>query len=259
MRKRGFTLVELLVVIAIIAILAAMIAPVLLEAKEAAKMKRCVGNIKQLGAAVIAYMDDNNGYGLPIDRTPSSAGPTVDNPWVLFVKPLQQYIGQVVYGPKPASLSPYQQPRVIYVCSGDICRGPKPTDNDRPCWWAMGSSYMYPGTTAFISRSANDTTGDDLLSKHPSCVALKPMTWRVLRRDLMLADFWSDYHSGYKVQRNYSDPGSIFLSSSGGKRDVRCINVMFLDGHAAAVTPEQRDDLIWNVRVTDNPYYVSPP
>ena len=52
MRNRGFALVELLVVIAIIAILAAMIMPVLLQAKEAARMKTCTGNLRHLGCAL---------------------------------------------------------------------------------------------------------------------------------------------------------------------------------------------------------------
>jgi type II secretory pathway pseudopilin PulG len=60
-RLREFTLVELLVVISIIALLAALLLPALSKAKEAGKSITCIGNLKQLGLAMLSYTDDNNG------------------------------------------------------------------------------------------------------------------------------------------------------------------------------------------------------
>ena len=56
----GFTLVELLVVVAIIGILAGILVPVLGRARESAKRKSCVSNLKQLGLALNIYAEENN-------------------------------------------------------------------------------------------------------------------------------------------------------------------------------------------------------
>lgn len=56
--QQGFTLIELLVVIAIIAILAAILFPVFAQAREAARTISCLSNQKQIGTAVIMYLQD---------------------------------------------------------------------------------------------------------------------------------------------------------------------------------------------------------
>jgi hypothetical protein len=58
----AITLVELLVVIGIVAVLIAILLPVLGKARAQANRTVCLSNIRQLGAAVLMYCNDNKGY-----------------------------------------------------------------------------------------------------------------------------------------------------------------------------------------------------
>lgn len=85
--KAAFTLIELLVVIAIIAILAAILFPVFAQARAKARAIACLSNTKQLGIAMMMYMQDFDEVALPAhmdydgqacDDSPSAANcPTI--------------------------------------------------------------------------------------------------------------------------------------------------------------------------------------
>ncbi|MBI2301204.1 MAG: DUF1559 domain-containing protein [Armatimonadetes bacterium] len=96
-RHRGFTLIELLVVIAIIAILAAILFPVFAKAREKARQSSCSSNLKQLGLAILQYMQDYD------ERFPRSQTPCWGAPYQ------QRY-------PYPAQIFAYTKNWQLFAC-----------------------------------------------------------------------------------------------------------------------------------------------
>jgi prepilin-type N-terminal cleavage/methylation domain-containing protein len=72
--RAAFTLVELLVVIVIIAVLVALLLPVTGMVRSRMDSTQCVSNLRQIGVAINAYINDHNGT-LPGPLT-STQGPT---------------------------------------------------------------------------------------------------------------------------------------------------------------------------------------
>lgn len=71
----GFSLLELLAAMAVLAILAALIWPMGAGAIQKAKSTKCLANLKQLGAAAIAYNTDNEMRNPRINFWPDDLSP----------------------------------------------------------------------------------------------------------------------------------------------------------------------------------------
>ena len=106
--RPGFTLTEMLVVLAIIELLAAILFPVFTSAREAARQTVCLSNQRQIGMAILQYVQDND------ECFPNGINPTPGWFWAG-----EGWAGQ---------LSSYVKSPDIFRCSDDPTQGAPPTD-----------------------------------------------------------------------------------------------------------------------------------
>ncbi len=221
-RKSGFTLIELLVVIAIIAILAAILFPVFANAREKARQISCLSNMKQIGVAIMMYVQDHD-EGMVGQAEPAGPGASTGwnyNGWTYaqaagyetWLGDIQPYLKNVavlscpdvtalaydVFWPEEAN---------TYMLNGIVNHRPlasfnKPADTvvawegyTMRCYWAM----MYPN---LINGSTQANPEFDWCSGFPIY-------------DSSTGKYWPYLHSG----------GSNFLFADGHAKWVKGENV----------------------------------
>jgi prepilin-type N-terminal cleavage/methylation domain-containing protein/prepilin-type processing-associated H-X9-DG protein len=137
-KHQGFTLIELLVVIAIIAILAAILFPVFAQAREKARAISCLSNEKQIGLAVLQYVQDYD------ERFPTGIS------WANGYQPYQLSLAWVV------TTQPYIKTNAVFGCPDDG-EAIKKADNNT---WAssLGESYTANAYTAWPSATIQTQT-----------------------------------------------------------------------------------------------------
>lgn len=118
-RVSAFTLIELLVVIAIIAILAAILFPVFAQARDKARQASCLSNMKQIGTAMMMYVQD-------YDETYPSQDTTLPG---VIADVWQFAVASYISSPPPNWSDPTGN---IFSCpSNEVVRGLSQTTVDR--------------------------------------------------------------------------------------------------------------------------------
>ncbi len=112
LNRRAFTLIELLVTVAIVAVMSAILFPVFMGAREAARQTVCASNYRQAGFASTLYLGDNNDGFLPAAYNASlSANSTNDRRWPQL---LRAYLPESLVFKCPSDPTPWPRPPATF-------------------------------------------------------------------------------------------------------------------------------------------------
>lgn len=202
-KRQGFTLIELLIVISILALLAALLFPVFQSVREKARTTACLSNQRQIGLASMMYSEDNNGAllqyyysGFPINQ-----------------------------GYWPNRLFPYLTNRDILICPSRsrlpdaITEGVKEQTGET----GYGLAYPYPGSGYYP------------LSQYQSPAQHAYLMDGIGTGSVSQTEVYKAY-----VNLPYPDPNvpsnNYAFHASPDPRHLDRVNVIFLDGHARAIS-----------------------
>lgn len=228
----AFTLIELLVVIAIIAILAAILFPVFAQAREKARQTVCLSNCKQMGTALMLYLQD---YDETFPKAETIVAPAQNG-----LGPHNVISARATW---PWFLGPYVKNVAIFDCP----TSPDRTENLTGVNWANDGNYgyNYDGLTRDVNTPGrslaelDDSAGTFVIfDSGDPVVRSGTNNWAGLLEELDL---------NLNCDENRWTGG---YNKEAGLRHAGRANVVFADGHAKSVD--------WRQLLTRNADNVSP-
>jgi prepilin-type N-terminal cleavage/methylation domain-containing protein/prepilin-type processing-associated H-X9-DG protein len=237
-RKAGFTLIELLVVIALIAILAAILFPVFAAARDKARQVTCLSNLRQIGAALLLYVqdyDERMPIGCTCGRMETWTSWGHDYTLQLFHQDVMQRCAQVGITrttPMDTILGPEQTPpRYIqellhpYVKSDQIWFCPS-VGKERFLWEDPRNATMgFNGTTYYWIWVADPTTSVNPFSmRQPIEISGRPIA--AIPRPAEAPALWD------QPFWNHLKEPCISLYPGNRPAHARGVNVLYADTHA---------------------------
>ncbi len=226
-RTKGFTLVELLVVIGIIALLVSILLPALSRARESAKQTKCLSNLRNIGNAMMMYVNDNRGW-LPADGVNGNHN-AADYIWWQ-----QTYRNDITYGGIAKYLNITPTSFDVLLCPSDnvashVRNNPEPFLFSYVMNWftcSFSNAYViFPKMTLIPHSSETILTLEEderTIDDGNASIWLKSSDWAAI-------NLLSIRHD-----RNRRNPDNI---TTGLKVNGNCRgNVGFCDGHAEYVT-----------------------
>lgn len=219
MTRRAFTLIELLVVIAIISILAALLFPVFAKAREKARAISCASNERQIGLAMLQYVQDNDEtltfsfYG----SATADSDMGVNYKWMDAVFPYVK--SEPVFTCPSDGLSPPYKYRAGHNYGSYGLNGAYGSPGDHQTPPRSSSAYLVtsamlavPTTTVWVTDNNNAATATNTGGSQ--------------------GFFWPDWTKNPVINKAVTPRQLQNIS----ERHIGRVNVLYCDGHVKAVT-----------------------
>lgn len=209
-RVRGFTLIELLVVIAIISILAAILFPVFSRARENARRVSCLSNAKQIGLALMQYVQDYDEM-LPLYLYRNRPGGLAVRGWHTALEPY------------------YKEPQILLCPSASKVHNCEiaTVDAMRSGNWGYNSTFLGSDTILVSGTSSTIKMVSMAAVQAPSeTVFVNEITGAIDRSATYRPGYWRIHVTAACVGSGAVAGDQIAKWHFGGN------NVLFVDGHA---------------------------
>ncbi len=231
----AFTMVELLVVIAIIGILASLMLPALMQAKKKPLQIQCLSNQRQIGMAMVMFMNDNQ------DTIPGPCYMGVSQKYYQTTRHFQKFGGGDEVGPTeligylatylslpPPPNSPQRATGAVAVCPAFLKAAPNPPPNPKQEGYSYFCNRMRltpkpdsPDAMDWFEFPFGYMDGDFNVTKKPKRaqdIGKASETWAIMDADQITVTFGT-WQPNLPIRRVHG----------------RVWNRLYFDGHAGAV------------------------